>query len=702
MLAPALLALAMTVPPTVVPPPDPLPPVPSARQLAWHELEYCAFVHFNMNTFTDREWGTGDEDPALFDPSALDCRQWARVCRDAGMQGIIITAKHHDGFCLWPSASTDHTVAASPWRDGKGDLLRELSDACAEFGLRFGVYLSPWDRNQPSYGDSPRYNAFFVDQLEEVLTSYGPVFEVWFDGACGEGPNGKRQEYDWDAYVATVRRLQPDAVIFSDAGPDVRWVGNERGHADATNWSLLRRDEFEPGTPRYRELTQGHADGTHWLPAECNTSIRPGWYYHRRQDDAVKTLDELEDIWERSVGMNGGFLLNLPVDRRGLVHERDAERLMELRALLDATYADDLARGATATATNVRGDDPAYAAAAVTDGDPSTYWATDDGVTSAQLEIDLGSATALNRVVLAEPIALGQRVESFAVHYRDGGAWVPLAEGTTIGRKRILRTPGIVTNRLRLTIESARACPLIATVAVHAAPPRVTIAAPQTSFVGATRARLTADFPDAAIYYTLGGRRPTRAAERYTGPIAITRTTTLKAIAVVDDRESFEPARQAFTRYGPEDLRAPVHFIRPPDPGLRYVAFEGTWQSLDDIGNRAAAGNGLVGGIDLTVRPRDEHFALFFSGFVKVPADGIYTFTLASDDGSRLQMGGDVIVDNDGLHGMREAQGVVGLQAGYHPIMIQWFNATGGLGLEVSIAGPGIEEQPLPSGMLFR
>ncbi len=446
---------------------EPIGPLPSPRQLAWHELEYYAFVHFNMNTFTDVEWGEGREDPTTFHPTALDCRQWARVARDAGMTGIILTAKHHDGFCLWPSAYTEHDVESSGWRGGEGDVLRDLSEACREFGLKLGVYLSPWDRNNPLYGDSPRYNDYFKKQLTEVLTGYGEVFEVWFDGACGEGPNGKRQVYDWPGFVATVREHQPDAVIFSDAGPDVRWVGNERGYANETCWSMLRRDEFEPGTPRYAELTSGHEDGTHWLPAECDVSIRPGWYYHSDQDDDVKTLEQLLDIWHGSVGRNGSLLLNLPVDRRGLVHENDAARLMELRRALDAIYDVDLAAGAEAYADDWRGE---MRAALVVDDDDATYWAARDERTAATLLLDLTEAKAFDRVVLQEPIALGQRVRAFRVEARVRKQWKPIAEGTTIGRKRILITPRVEADLVRIRITDARAAPAIASVELYAAP----------------------------------------------------------------------------------------------------------------------------------------------------------------------------------------------------------------------------------------
>ena len=238
---------------------------PTRRQLAWQEVELIAFIHFGMNTFTDQEWGDGTEDPSLFNPTELAARQWVQVCKDAGIEQIIITAKHHDGFCLWPSDYTEHSVKHSPWRDGKGDVVRELADACRDAGLKMGIYLSPWDRHEPCYGDSPRYNEHYTQQLTELLTNYGPISEVWFDGACGEGPNGRKQVYDWPAYIEVVRRLQSEAVIFSDAGPDVRWVGNEHGFAGDTNWSTLRRGEFEPGTPKYRQLTEGHVDGTHWV-----------------------------------------------------------------------------------------------------------------------------------------------------------------------------------------------------------------------------------------------------------------------------------------------------------------------------------------------------------------------------------------------------------------------------------------------------
>jgi len=449
--------------------PAPLDPLPSIQQLRWHALEAYAFVHFNMNTFTGREWGEGTEDPDLFQPDALDCRQWALLCKAAGLRGIILTAKHHDGFCLWPSDLTEHDVASSSWRDGRGDVLAELSAACREEGLLFGVYLSPWDRNAPDYGDSPRYDARYVGQLEEVLTRYGPVFEVWWDGACGEGPNGKRQVYDWERYRATVRRLQPEAVIFSDVGPDVRWIGNEHGFAGETCWGMLSPEGHEPGlaAPPLAELNEGREDGTHWIPGECDVSIRPGWYYHAEQDGQVKSLEELLAIWHASVGRGANLLLNLPVDRRGLVHEADAARLLELRAALDALYAEDLALDARATATNVRGGARRFGAACVLDGDPATYWASDDGVTEAALELAFPRPLRCDRVRLEEPLALGQRVRAFEVEARVEGAWRTVARATTIGARRIVVFEPVVAEALRVRVSSARAAPALAAVRVY-------------------------------------------------------------------------------------------------------------------------------------------------------------------------------------------------------------------------------------------
>ena len=345
---------------------------PSKRQLDWQEMEFYAFIHFTMNTYTDREWGIGDEDPGIFNPTELNADQWVEACNAAGMKGLILTCKHHDGFCLWPSSYTDHSVRNSPWREGMGDLVKEAADACRKGGIKLGIYLSPWDRHEQSYGDSPVYNAYFKNQLRELLTNYGDIFCVWFDGACGEGPNGKRQVYDWDGYYEVIRDLQPNAVI-SVCGPDVRWCGNEAGHTRESEWSVVpaylqenekiqeqsqqvddgefsRRIDTQDGDLGSRQVIE-HVRDLIWYPAEVNTSIRPGWFYHASEDDQVRPLDELLEIYYRSVGGNANFLLNLPPDRRGLIHENDVQRLQQFGQVIKETFRNNLAIHAEAQST---------------------------------------------------------------------------------------------------------------------------------------------------------------------------------------------------------------------------------------------------------------------------------------------------------------------------------------------------------------
>jgi len=445
---------------------------PTPRQAAWQELQYTCFTHFGMNTFTDREWGEGKEDPKLFNPTAFDARQWAAACKAAGMKMILLTAKHHDGFCLWPSRHTDHSVKSSPWKDGKGDVVREVSDACRESGLKFGVYLSPWDRHERTYG-SEAYNAFYKNQLRELLTRYGPVVEVWWDGACGEGPNGKRQVYDWDGYTRVVRECQPDAVIFG-MGPDVRWVGNEDGLARESEWSVLPKKgpgDQTAGDLGHRKYLVG-ATEFDWYPAECDVSIRPGWFYHAGQDGQVKSLAHLLEIYYRSVGRNSVLLLNVPPDRLGLFHENDVARLKELRSVLDETFGTNLAAGRPVTASNVRRNDPAYAGDKITDGNPASYWTTDDGVYQATLEIDLGRPATFDRAMLQEQFALGQRVERFALERWDGGQWKAIVEATTIGHKRLLRFDPVTTDRVRIRILDSRDCPTLREFGLYKASPR--------------------------------------------------------------------------------------------------------------------------------------------------------------------------------------------------------------------------------------
>lgn len=446
-----------------------LRPVPSPRQLAWHRRSRGLFVHFGINTFTDREWGDGTEDPRRFAPARLDARQWARAARAGGFGSLILTAKHHDGFCLWPSAYTDHSVRRSPWRDGHGDVVRELTDACRAEGLGAGIYLSPWDRHEPSYGDSPRYNDHFVAQLMELLTRYGPIVEVWFDGANGEGPNGKKQVYDWARYHAVIRRLQPDAVIFSDAGPDIRWIGNEQGTAGDPDWCPVDPDAVPYpgyGSPAATAMLQhGDPHGTVWRPGEADVSIRPGWFWHPAEDARVKSADTLEELYFQSVGRNAGLLLNVPPTTDGLFHPTDVERLTTLGDRLRSLFGSDFARGARATASSAAG--PGHGAARVSDGDPERFWMPRAGDPAPRVELELRHPAAFDVVCIGEAIAWGQTVARWAVDAWTGRGWTPVARGTTIGHRRLARIPAVTASRVRLTIEQALDTPRIATLSLH-------------------------------------------------------------------------------------------------------------------------------------------------------------------------------------------------------------------------------------------
>ena len=521
------------------PPPEPVLPVPSERQLEWHEMGFYAFVHFNMNTFSDMEWGMGDEKPEMFNPTELDCRQWARVCKEAGMKGIILTAKHHDGFCLWPSAYTEHSVKNSPWKGGKGDVVRELADACEEYGLKLGLYLSPWDRNHADYG-KPEYITYFRNQLTELMTNYGEVFEVWFDGANGGtgyygGANEERRidrktYYDWENTRQIVRELQPMACMFSDAGPDVRWVGNEEGWAMETNWAPIRRDEFYPGSPNYKELRTGHEDGTHWVPAEVDVSIRPGWYYHKNEDHKVKSLSQLLDIYYNSIGRNASFLLNFPVDTRGLIHEKDVEQVMKLAKAIQSDFENDLALDKLAVATNTRDNSKQYNPKNVTDGNPDSYWATDDGVIRSSVTIDFEEPTEFNRVLLQEYIRLGQRIKEFTLEALVNDEWKEIDHQTTIGYKRILRIDNITANKLRLNVIDAKACPVISNIEVYKAPKL--LSEPQIKREQNGMVSMKAFDSGLDIFYTLDGSEPTTSSEKYNGPFLLNTKATMKAVVI--------------------------------------------------------------------------------------------------------------------------------------------------------------------------
>jgi len=429
--------------------PAPIGPLPSEKQIAWQELGLTAFVHFGMNTFTGYEWGTGQEDPSWFNPTNFDANQWVSVLKDAGFKMIVLTAKHHDGFCLWPSAYTTHDVASSPWKGGNGDVVREVADACHAAGMKFGIYLSPWDRHEPTYGSGEAYNTFFENQLRELLTNYGEITEVWFDGASD---GSVHQEWDIYNWANIVYELQPNAVIFQ-GNFDIRWAGNENGVADDPCWSIV--DANRNPTPY----------GTKWMPAECDVPIRPGWFYKPWEDTKLKSLSRLAYIYKNSVGINANLLFNVSPDTRGLIPDVDIARLNEFKNYLDTTFGNDLAQGAVATASNSRG--AGFEASKVLDDDKSTYWAASDGVTNATLTLNFGTNKTFDMVELQEPIELGERILEYTIDVWNGNSWVTVATKQGVGIKKIIQFQPVTASQVRVNITSARACPAIRTMKVY-------------------------------------------------------------------------------------------------------------------------------------------------------------------------------------------------------------------------------------------
>lgn len=441
-------------------------PLPTAEQLQWHEKEFYLFIHFGPNTFTDKEWGDGKEDPTVFNPTALDCRQWARLAKKAGAKGIILTAKHHDGFSLWPSQYSSHTVRESKWMDGKGDVVKSLSEACKAEGIEMGVYISPWDRNHPAYGTAA-YNDIYIATMKELLTGYGKYFELWWDGANGEGPNGKKQQYDFNRFQDSAFHYQPQLIIFSDIGPSIRWCGNENGFIGNTNWNLLDTAGFSRGlgAPSTDTLNQGNVNGKHWIPAEADVSIRPGWFYHASEDSKVKSPETLFTIYLRSVGNGGNLLLNVPPDRRGRFHEADSAALMGFAALRKKAFANNLLQKAS-----VSTNDPnkQHLNAITKEQSPlsNTFWQA--SVTSgAELLFQLPQSQQMNAVVLEEMIRYGQRVSGFRIEAWVNNAYQTVFEGTTIGRKKIATFKPVQTNRLKIIFTDGKAPVVIRHVGVY-------------------------------------------------------------------------------------------------------------------------------------------------------------------------------------------------------------------------------------------
>ena len=544
-------------------------PVPTENQLRWQEMEYYAFVHFSLNTYTDQSWGYGNEDVNLFNPKELDCRQWARICKEAGMKGIIITAKHHCGFCLWPSKYTAYSVKNAPWKNGKGDLVREMADACKEYGLKLGIYLSPWDRNSKDYG-KPEYITYFRNQLTELLTNYGPIFEVWFDGANGgSGYYGGANEtrtidrttyYDWSNTYKLVRKLQPNIVIWNDGGDraDLRWVGTEAGFVGETNWSLLNATGDVP----WNMLHYGLENGNSWVPSEVNTSIRPEWFYHPGEDVKVKTLPHLMDTYYNSVGRNGTLLLNFPIRPNGLIHPNDEKAALELAKAVKEAFSVNLAQMAKAKASNVRGNANEFGADNALDNNKDTYWTTDDDVTKASLTIDLDKPTQFNRFMVQEYIRLGQRVKAFTVEALVDGNWKELAKATTIGYKRILRFQSVQATQVRFNITDSKSCPVISNIGIYNAPQ--ILDAPSIVRNQSGEIVITPADAESFVYYTTDGTIPTKYSKKYTGTLKSDGKVELRAIAYEpasgksspENREKFDIPRKEWRIVGINDEKA--------------------------------------------------------------------------------------------------------------------------------------------------
>lgn len=530
--------------------PEPLYPVPSDNQMRWQEMEYYAFIHYSLNTYTDQSWGYGNESLDLFDPDNLDCREWARICKEAGMKGIIFTAKHHCGFCMWPSEYTEYSVKNTPWKEGKGDVVRELSEACKEYGLKFGVYLSPWDRNHALYG-TQEYIIYFRNQLHELLTQYGPIFETWFDGAHGgTGYYGGADEtrhidrktyYQWKETFAMARELQPEIVIWNDGGDrgDLRWVGTEAGFVGETNWSQLNKE----GDVEWGMLHYGLEGGDSWVSAEVNTSIRPEWFYHPSEDMKVKTVPQLMETWYNSVGRNATLLLNIPIMPDGSIHPTDVQRLHEFAQARKDAFAHNLAAKVKAESEDSRGGSRRFSASKAVDGNSDTYWATDDDVLTGSIVMDFGKETSFNRFLAQEYIRSGQRVRSFTIEYMNDGEWTKIQDATTIGYKRILCFPTVTSRYLRFTVTDSRACPMISNIEVYRAPQ--ILEAPAVMRNKAGEVVIVPVDSESKVVYTLDGSDPVADSPVYDRPVGTEGKVIVKAMAVDQETSASSPVAVA-------------------------------------------------------------------------------------------------------------------------------------------------------------
>ncbi|MEJ5350815.1 MAG: alpha-L-fucosidase [Melioribacteraceae bacterium] len=627
--------------------------IPSKRQFEWQRLEFIGFIHFGINTFMDVEWGSRDADITKFNPVKLDCNQWVKVLKDTGIKMIILTAKHHDGFCLWQTKFTDYNISKTPYKNGKGDIVKELSEACKKAGIKFGIYLSPWDIHEKTYG-TDAYNEFFKNQLTELLTNYGEISEVWFDGACGEGPNGKRQVYDWNSYYSLIRKLQPNAVI-AIMGPDVRWVGTESGYGRKTEWSVLpgsfmnleeiaanSQQEVLDGAFIPRDLTDEDlgsrekilkASSLIWYPAEIDVSIRPRWFYHKEDDEFVKSPYKLFDIYFNSVGLNGVLLLNVPPDKNGLIHKNDIKSLQGLRYLLDKTFNNNLAKNAKAIASNQTNQNKIQN---ILDEKYETYWTTDDTISSAWIELQFPRNITINCAMLQENILVGQRIEKFQIHYFEDNSWKFLTEGTTVGYKRLLRFPEVTTNKIKIIIEQSRTNPTLSSFGLYLTPPEVTIQANEKIFRDSTTITISSDQNKSTIFYKLNTEKFFK---KYKKPFKIDKTTSITAYAISEYGKKSLPVTEKF-------FKAKYNVINNSEFSSQYTG-GGLYSLVDGIYGTKYFNDGRWQGyhgndIDITidlgsvksVKKISANFLRNISAYIFLPKEVNYSISL---DGNKFE-----------------------------------------------------------------
>ena len=550
-----LLGLSMPAPAAEAP--KSYGPVPNERQIQWHELEMYGFLHFGPSTFANREWGFGDDKPDAFQPTAFDADKIVRAIKDGGLKGLILTAKHHDGFCLWPTKFSEHSVRNSPWKEGKGDVVKEIAEACKRHGIKFGIYVSPWDRNHPEYGE-PGYVEYYKNTIRELLTNYGPVFEIWFDGACGGtgwygGKNGSRKidyntYYDWKGIREIIHSLQPGCAIWGAQyqegdkihWADCRWGGSESGNVGNPCWSTM--DSSKP----VGRWGSGDRNGDTWCPAEADVSIRAGWFYHAHEDNLVKSPGTLMDIYFDSVGRGANLILNIPPDQRGLVHDKDAKALQGFRELMDQTFSVDLARTAKIKASGFRGQDRRFAPENLIDGQRDTYWTTDDTETTPEVVLSFEHPVTFNVVRLREYLPLGQRVDNWALDAWENDAWKEIANGAAVGNCRLVRlNDPLSTTQVRLRITKAPVCPAISELGLFMEPARLCVPKITRSREGAVK--ITREAGSAEIRYTLDGSEPGWNSPRFTAPIPLPKGGIVKACTVVPkEKKTSEVATESF------------------------------------------------------------------------------------------------------------------------------------------------------------